>query len=63
MRPLEMQVEISSHVWLLNRVKELLTREGLMPENASREEVRTALTAWVDFVAEAQTRCGEVQPH
>ncbi|MCC7167568.1 MAG: hypothetical protein IT565_08350 [Rhodospirillales bacterium] len=63
MRPLEMHVEISSHVWLLNRVKELLTREGLMPENASREEVRTALTAWVDFVAEAQTRCAEGPPH
>lgn len=53
MRPLETHVEMSSHLWMFNRVKELLTREGLVSRNASDEEVRNAMTRWMDMMAEA----------
>jgi hypothetical protein len=53
MRPLETHVEMSSHLWMFNRVKELLTREGLLNREASDQEVRTAVGRWTDMMAEA----------
>lgn len=53
MRPLETHVEMSSHLWMFNRVKELLTREGLLARHASEEEVRSAMSRWVEMVEEA----------
>ena len=52
MRPLETHIEMSSHLWMFNRVKELLTREGLIARNASDEDVRCAVTRWMDMMAE-----------
>lgn len=62
MRPLETHVEMSSHLWMFNRVKELLTREGLIARNASDEDVRTAVARWMDMMAEA-SRQGTTLPH
>ncbi len=53
MRPLESHVEMSSHLWMFNRVKELLTREGLLPPHATEDEVRTAMQRWLSMVEEA----------
>jgi len=53
MRPLETQVEMSSHLWMFNRVKELLTREGLIARDSSDEDVRTAVARWMEMVSEA----------
>lgn len=52
MRPLETHVEINSHLWMFNRVKELLTREGLLDRHASEEEVRAAMRRWIDMIEE-----------
>jgi hypothetical protein len=38
---------------MFNRVKELLTREGLLARQASEEEVRAAIGHWVEMVEEA----------
>jgi hypothetical protein len=54
MRPLETQVEMSSHLWMFNRVKELLTREGLIARDSSDDEMRAAVARWMDMVAEAR---------
>jgi hypothetical protein len=53
MRPLENHLEISSHLWMFNRVKELLTREGLIGRDASDAQVRIAVSRWVEMVEEA----------
>ncbi|MTJ80884.1 MAG: hypothetical protein F8N37_07700 [Telmatospirillum sp.] len=53
MRPLETHVEISSHLWMFNRVKELLTREGMLRGDASDAEIRTALNRWIEMMEEA----------
>ncbi|PKU22883.1 hypothetical protein [Telmatospirillum siberiense] len=53
MRPLETHVEMSSHLWMFNRVKELLTREGLLSGHASEDEVRIAIGRWLEMVEEA----------
>lgn len=53
MRPLETHIEMSSHLWMFNRVKELLTREGMIDRNASDEDVRGAVSRWIDMVADA----------
>lgn len=53
MRPLEMHVEMSSHLWMYNRVKELLTREGLLVRQASGEDVRAAMSRWIEMIEEA----------
>ena len=53
MRPLEMHVEMSSHLWMYNRVKELLTREGLLVRQASGEDVRAAMSRWIEVIEEA----------
>jgi hypothetical protein len=50
MRPLETHVEMSCHLWVLNRVKELLAREGMLTEPASPEEVKAAVMVWLDFI-------------
>ena len=54
MRPLEMHVEMSSHLWMFNRVKELLTREGLLARQASDEDVRAAMCRWVEMIEEVK---------
>ena len=54
MRPLETQVEMSSHLWMFNRVKELLAREGLIVRDSSDEDVRIAVSQWMDMVTEAK---------
>lgn len=53
MRPLESHVEMSSHLWMFNRVKELLTREGLLDRHASEKEVRVAIGRWIEMIVEA----------
>ncbi len=53
MRPLESHVEMSSHLWMFNRVKELLTREGLLSRHATDDEVRAAIGRWVEMMEEA----------
>lgn len=53
MRPLETHVEISSHLWMFNRVKELLTREGLLASHASEKDVRIAIGRWIEMIEEA----------
>ena len=53
MRPLESHVEMSSHLWMFNRVKELLVREGLLGRHASEDEVRSAMGRWIEMVEDA----------
>lgn len=53
MRPLETHVEMSSHLWMFNRVKELLVREGLISRQASDDEVRAAVGRWMEMMSEA----------
>jgi len=53
MRPLETHVELSSQLWMFNRVKEMLTREGLIRPYADDEEVCTAIARWTHAMAEA----------
>jgi hypothetical protein len=48
-----MHVEMSSHLWMYNRVKELLTREGLLVRQASGEDVRAAMSRWIEMIEEA----------
>jgi hypothetical protein len=38
---------------MFNRVKELLTREGLLARHASEEEVRAAMSRWIEMIEEA----------
>ena len=54
MRPLESHVEMSSHLWMFNRVKELLTRDGMLPPHATDDEVRSAMQRWLEMVEEAR---------
>ncbi|MBF0167121.1 MAG: hypothetical protein HQL45_05770 [Alphaproteobacteria bacterium] len=54
MKPLETHLELSCHQALLSRVKEVLDREGFLPPHAGIEEVKSALSAWVDFVETAR---------
>jgi hypothetical protein len=61
MRPLESHVEMSSHLWMFNRVKELLTRDGLLGPYASEEEVRVAMRRWIEMIEEA--RKDSLVPH
>ncbi|MDR3435400.1 hypothetical protein [Telmatospirillum sp.] len=53
MRPLETNVEMSSHLWMFNRVKELLTREGLLSDYATEDEIKTALNRWIEMMEQA----------
>jgi len=53
MRPLESHVEISSQLWMFNRVKELLEREGALSPQASDEEVCRAITHWTENMTQA----------
>lgn len=53
MRPLESHVEISSQLWMFNRVKELLQREGMLSAEASDEEVCRAISCWSEAMAQA----------
>jgi hypothetical protein len=50
MKPLETHLEMSSHLWMFNRVKELLTREGLLTRYASEEDIRVAMNRWIEMV-------------
>jgi hypothetical protein len=52
MRPLETHVEMSSHLWMFNRIKELLAREGLLTRHATDEEVHAAMTRWIEMMKE-----------
>jgi len=54
MRPLETHVKLASHVWMYNRVKELLVQEGLLPRHASEENIRHAVSQWLDLVTSAE---------
>lgn len=56
MRPLESHLELSSHVWMLNRLRELLMREGLLAEHADDTEMRDAIDKWVAMVEEARAK-------
>jgi hypothetical protein len=38
---------------MFNRVKELLTREGLLARQASEDDVRAAMCRWIEMVEEA----------
>lgn len=51
MRPLESHVELSSQLWMFNRVKELLLREGMIQPDCSDEELRFAITRWTEAMA------------
>lgn len=53
MRPLESHVEISSQLWMFNRIKELLEREGMLSPNASDEDVCRAIGHWCETMAQA----------
>ena len=53
MRPLESHVEISSQLWMFNRVKELLQREGALSAQASDEEICRAIGHWSESMAQA----------
>jgi hypothetical protein len=61
MRPLEMHLELSSHVWMYNRLREMLMREGMIGEDPSDDEIRQAVDSWLQMVAMAQR--GERVPH
>lgn len=54
MRPLESHVEISSHVWMYNRLRELLIREGLAAATSDEDEVKQAIGEWLKMVARAR---------
>lgn len=56
MRPLEMQLELSSHLWMYNRLKEMLAREGLIGDEADDGQIREAVQAWLAMVSAAQRR-------
>ncbi|HVI50883.1 MAG TPA: hypothetical protein VM661_06705 [Candidatus Sulfotelmatobacter sp.] len=53
MRPLESHVEISSQLWMFNRVKELLQREGVLSLDSSDEEICRAISHWSESMAQA----------
>jgi hypothetical protein len=53
MRPWETHLELSSHLWVFNRVKELLAREGMLPPEATDQEVRAAIERWATMMSEA----------
>jgi|GEM_PF-1416829 len=53
MRPLESHVEISSQLWMFNRVKELLLREGALSTESSDEEVCRAISHWSENMTQA----------
>ena len=54
MRPLETHLEMSSHLWMYNRVKELLTIEGMLSRHATDDEVRVAVNRWIEMMERAQ---------
>ncbi len=54
MRPLESHLELSSHVWMYNRLREMLVREGMISDDASEPEIRQAVDAWLNMVSRAQ---------
>ncbi|MBF0333323.1 MAG: hypothetical protein HQL38_08890 [Alphaproteobacteria bacterium] len=54
MRPLESHVEISSHVWMYNRLRELLIREGMVVQSSDEEDVKAAIGEWLEMVARAR---------
>jgi uncharacterized protein (DUF1684 family) len=54
MRPLETHVEMTSHIWMFNRLKELLSREGWLPANPTDGQLRDALGRWIDMVEGAR---------
>lgn len=61
MRPLETHLELSSHVWMYNRLREMLVREGMIGDNADEAEMRRAVDSWLKMVASAQ--CNHRLPH
>lgn len=54
MKPMETHLELSRHVWMLNRVKELLMKEGILSDHATEEETKAAMTQWLDMVSAAK---------
>jgi hypothetical protein len=50
MRPLETHLEMTSHVRMLNRVKEMLVNEGMLSRNPTRDDLRDAMVRWVDLI-------------
>lgn len=54
MRPLETHLELSSHVWMYNRLREMLVREGMISEDASEVEMHQAVTSWLAMVTQAR---------
>ncbi|MBF0306838.1 MAG: hypothetical protein HQL41_14430 [Alphaproteobacteria bacterium] len=54
MRPLESHVEISSHVWMYNRLRELLIREGMVAQGSDEDDVKAAIGEWLEMVARAR---------
>lgn len=61
MRPLETHLELSSHVWMYNRLREMLVREGMISDDASETELREAVAHWLNMVTLAQR--GDRLPH
>lgn len=61
MRPLETHLELSSHVWMYNRLREMLVREGMIGDDASEPEIRQAIDSWLNMVTRAQR--GDIRPH
>jgi hypothetical protein len=39
---------------MYNRVKELLTREGMLSRHATDDEVRAAVNRWIEMMERAQ---------
>lgn len=51
MRPLETHLEMSSHLWMYNRLREMLVHEGMIADDADDEQVRQAVSNWLDMIA------------
>ncbi len=56
MRPLETHLELSSHIWMYNRLKEMLVREGILAEDADEDQLRQAVENWLDMIAAVKNR-------
>lgn len=54
MRPLESHVQITSHLMMYNRVKDLLTREGFLSADPSDDDVRQAFDRWTRMIERVQ---------
>ena len=56
MKPLENQLEINSHLWMYNRVREMLSREGWLTGHSSDEDIGQAFGRWAERMAKVSRR-------